>query len=173
MRRPFRLTNSLARALHYTAGEKVTLRLSVLGRPTVQRSSADRRHADLHRFHLGLFQAPQPPIVARVPLHLTSNGAKHGQFRRLFNTLLETCSDTLQTPSTHEEVLNICGLFKEFFLSGPARSAGLTQRVNPNLGKTFKVDKHTTHVSQCTCPLLRHRLLFVMDDGEPAAALWF
>ena len=53
------------------------------------------------------------------------------------NTLLETGSDILQTLSTREEVLNIYGLFKDF-LSGPSHSARLTERVNPNLGKTFK-----------------------------------
>ena len=31
---------------------------------TVQESSVDQRHADLHRFHFGLFEALQPPIVA-------------------------------------------------------------------------------------------------------------
>ena len=29
--------------------------------------------------------------------------------------VVETGSDILQTPSTHEEVLNIYGLFKDFF----------------------------------------------------------
>ena len=51
--------------------------------------------------------------------------------------------------------------------------AGLTQRVNPNLGKTFEVAKQTTLVSQCVCPFLRHTPPFVMDGGEPAADLWF
>ena len=40
-------------------------------------------------------EALQPPIVARVPLHLTSNDANHGQFRRLLNTLLETHGEAL------------------------------------------------------------------------------
>ena len=66
-----------------TAWEESHTQTICLCRQTVQKSSVDRRHADLHRFHLGLFEAPQPPIVARVPLHLMSNGANHGQFRRL------------------------------------------------------------------------------------------
>ena len=78
-----------------------------LCRRTVQKSCVDRRHAELHRFDFGLFAAPQPQIVARAPLDLMSNDANHGQFRRLFKILLETGSDILQTPSTHEEVLNI------------------------------------------------------------------
>ena len=62
--------------------------------------SVDPGRFDLHRFHLGLFEAPQPPIVARVPLHLMPNDANHGHFRRLFGR------DILQTLATNEKVLN-------------------------------------------------------------------
>ena len=100
-----------------------------------------------------------------------SNDANNGYFRRLYNTLLETDSDILQTLSTHE-VLNFDEILGAF-LSGPSLPAGLTKRVNPNLANIFKVDKQTTLVSQCTCPLFRHTPLFAVDDGEPAADLWF
>ena len=125
---------------------------------TVQKSSVDRRHADLHRFHFGLFEAPQPPIVAREPLHLMSNDANHGQFRREQHLAGDWQRHLANAFHTWRGV--------EFFY-------WWILNINPNLGKTFKVNKQTTLVSQCTCPLLRHTPLFVMDDGEPAADLWF
>ena len=69
-----------------------------LCRQTVQKSSIDRRHADLHRFHFGHLEAPQPPIVAWVPLHLTSNDANHGQFRRLNSTLTLAATSCKRLP---------------------------------------------------------------------------
>ena len=54
-----------------------------LCRQAVQRSSVDRRHADLRRFRSGRFEARQPPVVAWVPLHLMPNDASHRQFRRV------------------------------------------------------------------------------------------
>ena len=33
-------------------------------RQTSPKVSVDRRREDLHRFHIGLFGAPQPPVVA-------------------------------------------------------------------------------------------------------------
>ena len=53
-------------------------------------------------------RALQPPIVARVPLHLMSDDANHGQFRRLLNTLLETGSDILQTPFHTRRSIEFC-----------------------------------------------------------------
>ena len=63
------------------------------------------------------------------------------------NTLLETGNNILQRLPHFK-----CCIFWNFktFLSGPSHSTGLTQRVNPNLGKTFKVGKRTTPVSQYT-----------------------
>ena len=52
-------------------------------------------------------------------------------------------------------------------------SAGLTQRVDPNLDTTFEVDKQTALWSQCTCPLLRHTPLSAVNGGKPTAHLWF
>ena len=109
-------------------------------------------------------EALQPPIVARVPLHLTSNDANHGQFRRLLNTLLETGSDILQTPTTREEAL--------IFVMGPPQLGGTDPAFEPQPGQNLQSGQadHTLW-SQCTCPLLRHTPLFVMDDSEPAADL--
>ena len=69
-----------------------------LCRQTSPNISVDPGHLDLHRFHLGLFEAPQHPIVARVPLHFMPNDANHGHFRRLFGR------DILQTLATNEGV---------------------------------------------------------------------
>ena len=49
----------------------------------------------------------------------------------------------------------------------------VTQRLDPNLGITLKVDKQTTLWSQCTGPLLRHTPSPAVDGGKPAADLWF
>ena len=109
----FRLTNSLAHSLYYTGGKKVTLRPSVyVVRPCRKAVSTDGMQTST-AFHFGVFEAPQPPIVTRVPLHLMSTGANHGQFRRLLSTLLETGSDILQTPAIREEALN--------FVMGPSQ----------------------------------------------------
>ena len=67
-----------------------------LCRQTVQKSSVDRRHADLHRFRFGRFEAQQLLVVARVPLHLMPNDANHRQFRRLKSTQRETGRVILQ-----------------------------------------------------------------------------
>ena len=115
LRKPFRLTNSLAHSLCCTGGKKVTLRLSVCVVRLCRKAVSTEGMQTSTASHFGLFEAPQPQIVARVPLDLMSNDANHGQFRRLFKTLLETGTDILQTSSTHEEVLNICGLLKDFF----------------------------------------------------------
>ena len=66
-----------------------------------------------------------------------------GIFRRFFNTLLETGSDILQTPSTHEGLnfFQLISLFEWAIAFGK-----IDPQTNPNLGKSFKVDKQTTIV---------------------------
>ena len=127
-----------------------------------------RKNCACNRWCYGHCEAPHhsPRIVARVPLHLTSNDANHGQFRRLFNTVLETGSDILQTPSIREEALN--------FVVGPSQLGGTHPEGEPEPGKNLQGGQNRRHLcSQCTCPLLRHTPLFFMDDSEPAADLWF
>ena len=102
---------------------------------TVQKSSVDQRHADLHRFHLGLFQAPQPPILARVPLHLMSNDAKHGQFRRLFKN---PAGDWQRHPAnalyTWRGVDFFCGMNFEFFFEWAIALGGTDPEGEPEPG---------------------------------------
>ena len=89
-----------------------------------QAGKQTRRHEYLHRLHIGLFLAPQPPLVVWVPLHLMSHDANHGQFRRLGGTLMESGRDTLQTLLASGDALDFCC----------GSIAMRTQRMAPNRG---------------------------------------
>ena len=79
-----------------------------LCRQTPPKMSVDLGHLDLHRFHSGLYMKHHSLRLLRE-YHFISclTMSIMNIFRRLFNTLLETGSDILQTPSTHEG-LNFC-----------------------------------------------------------------
>ena len=91
----FWLTNSLTHSLHCTGGKKSQSPTFGLSRQKSPKMSVVSGHPDLHYFHFGLCEAPQPPIVARVSLHLWCTDVNHGYFRRLFKPLSETGSDIL------------------------------------------------------------------------------
>ena len=138
-----------------------------LCRQTVQKSSVDRRHADLHRFHVGLCEAPQPQTVAQVALDLMSNDANHGQFRRLSAPCWRLAATSCKRLPHMKR-----SWFFFFWVSQRTRQdwpRGWTRTwVKPSRWT------NTRHLwSQCTCPLLHHTPLFVMDDSELAADLWF
>ena len=76
LRRPFRLTNSLAHSWYCTGGNKVTLSLSVcVVRPCRKAVSTE-----------GMQTSTTSTLVSlkhhSLPLHLTSDDTNHGQFRR-------------------------------------------------------------------------------------------
>ena len=77
-----------------------------------------RRRVYFHVFLIGLFDAPQLPIVASVPLLLFH--------KALMGTILETGTIILRTPATRGEAWNCA--------AGPTQPAGL---LLPPLGYDF------------------------------------
>ena len=145
LRRPFRLTHSLAHSLHNTGEKKVTLSLSVhVVRPCRKAVSTEDMQTStastlVSLKHHSLRLLREYHFISRLTMPIMGNS--EGCSKPCWRLAATSCK---RLPH-----MKRCWIFMdclEIFLSGPAHSVGLTQRANPNLDKTFKVNKQTTLV---------------------------